>query len=271
MNAVRQYLLSHTANRVSVALLVGFMKHTFSTKVNKIMSLEQFEQVVAAILEGKYSWACILILRFAGYNPLQYIPYRTYNRLVKENSEGCRVSKYQSDSTNTGEYYYEIHSNSTSCQSDSSRNFERNYLEKVRQQRTSELDDLEVSCQQQTQIDNSSTLEQWLGDRTALHNQRMECPKCSSTQIRKNGHRQGKQNYFCRDCGRQFIEFSSSKGYTDETKEQCLKMYVDGMGFREIQRVSGVHHTTVIQWVRQTATPLVDVPEECGDDGGGER
>jgi ATP-binding cassette subfamily B protein len=29
MNAVRQYLLAHTANRVSVALLVGFIKHTF--------------------------------------------------------------------------------------------------------------------------------------------------------------------------------------------------------------------------------------------------
>jgi hypothetical protein len=27
------------------------------------------------------------MLRFFGYNPLQYIPYRTYNRIVKENSE----------------------------------------------------------------------------------------------------------------------------------------------------------------------------------------
>jgi hypothetical protein len=55
---------------------------------NKVMSPDQFEQVVRAILEGKYSWACVLILRFAGYNPAHYIPYRTYKRLIKSNRSG---------------------------------------------------------------------------------------------------------------------------------------------------------------------------------------
>ncbi|KOR38609.1 MULTISPECIES: HetP family heterocyst commitment protein [Planktothricoides] len=54
------------------------------SKLDKVMTLDQFEQVVEAILAGKYSWACVLILRFGGYNPLHYIPYRTYNRLLKE-------------------------------------------------------------------------------------------------------------------------------------------------------------------------------------------
>jgi hypothetical protein len=54
-------------------------------KRNKVMSPEQFNQVVEAITEGRYSWACVLILRFAGYNPVYFIPYRTYSRLVKEN------------------------------------------------------------------------------------------------------------------------------------------------------------------------------------------
>ena len=52
------------------------------TKINP----EQFDQVIEAILAGKYSWACVLMLKFVGYNPLHYIPYRTYNRLLKENS-----------------------------------------------------------------------------------------------------------------------------------------------------------------------------------------
>lgn len=56
------------------------------TRLDRVMTYEQFTQVVDAILAGKYSWACVLILRFAGYNPLHYIPYRTYNRLEKENS-----------------------------------------------------------------------------------------------------------------------------------------------------------------------------------------
>ena len=44
---------------------------------------EQLDQVVEAILAGKYSWACVLMLRFVGYNPMHYIPYRTYNRILK--------------------------------------------------------------------------------------------------------------------------------------------------------------------------------------------
>ena len=57
------------------------------SQLNKVMSDDQFNQVVDAILSGKYSWACLLILRFSGYNPLHYIPYRTYNRLMKTNRE----------------------------------------------------------------------------------------------------------------------------------------------------------------------------------------
>jgi hypothetical protein len=52
--------------------------------LDRVMKPEQFSQVIEAILSGKYSWACVLILRFAGYNPLHYIPYRTYNRIMKD-------------------------------------------------------------------------------------------------------------------------------------------------------------------------------------------
>ncbi|MFQ3616117.1 MAG: HetP family heterocyst commitment protein [Cyanobacteriota bacterium] len=62
------------------------MNSNLSSRLDKAMSPDQFNQVVEAILEGKYSWACLLILQFAGYNPLHYIPYRTYNRLMKENN-----------------------------------------------------------------------------------------------------------------------------------------------------------------------------------------
>jgi hypothetical protein len=56
--------------------------NTYSTKK---INTEQIEQVIKAIILGKYSWACVLILRFAGYNPIEYIPYRTYIRLLKNN------------------------------------------------------------------------------------------------------------------------------------------------------------------------------------------
>jgi len=59
--------------------------NTSRSKLYKVMTDQQFDEVVSAILDGKYSWACMLILEFAGYNPLYYIPRRTYDRLKKEN------------------------------------------------------------------------------------------------------------------------------------------------------------------------------------------
>lgn len=57
----------------------------------------------------------------------------------------------------------------------------------------------------------------------------MKCPKCESTQINKNGHQHGKQNYICKHCGRQFFESYDTKGYSDGVKRICLKMYINGM------------------------------------------
>jgi hypothetical protein len=47
-------------------------------------------------------------------------------------------------------------------------------------------------------------------------------------------------------------------------------MYVNGSGFRAIERVKGVHHTTVITWVKQVGTLLPDAyepetPPEVGE------
>jgi transposase-like protein len=75
----------------------------------------------------------------------------------------------------------------------------------------------------------------------------------------KNGIKRGKQNHICAECGRQFINPSEqTKFYSESTKQTCLKMYLNGMGFRAIERVTGVHHTTVINWVRQKGEKLPD-------------
>ena len=34
----------------------------------------------------------------------------------------------------------------------------------------------------------------------------IECPECKSTRVNKNGHKAGKQNHICIDCGMQFID-----------------------------------------------------------------
>jgi transposase-like protein len=46
----------------------------------------------------------------------------------------------------------------------------------------------------------------------------MQCPRCGSTHIRKNGKKQGKESHICCDCRRQFIDTYEPKGYPDEIK-----------------------------------------------------
>jgi len=89
----------------------------------------------------------------------------------------------------------------------------------------------------------------------------MHCPHCHSTVIKKNGKRSSKQNHICAQCGRQFIdEYDPPKGHSQEFKWECLEMYLNGMGFRAIERVKEVHHTTVIYWVKQLGQQLPDAP-----------
>ncbi len=96
------------------------------TQLDKVMTREQFEQIVAAILDGKYSWACVLILRFAGYNPLHYIPYRTYNRLMKDNR--------QLSNSNSNDQLSTANSKKQTSQKSAAKISDLSYLEKAKEQ-----------------------------------------------------------------------------------------------------------------------------------------
>ena len=89
----------------------------------------------------------------------------------------------------------------------------------------------------------------------------MKCPRCGSDQINRNGRSDGKQNYICKQCGRQFLEIYTPRGYSEDAKKICLRMYANGMGFRAIERATGVSHNTVINWVKQSDTGFLDISQ----------
>ncbi len=86
----------------------------------------------------------------------------------------------------------------------------------------------------------------------------MKCPDCGGEHIRKNGHRKQKQNYICVNCGRQFLDHYDCQGYSDDVKQLCLRMYVNGMGVRSISRVTNIAHTTILNWIAQAGERLPD-------------
>ena len=59
-------------------------------------------------------------------------------------------------------------------------------------------------------------------------------------------------HYICVKCQRQFLDqYQECQGYSDTIKHECLTMYVNGMGLRAIGRVKGIHHTTILNWIKQ--------------------
>jgi AcrR family transcriptional regulator/transcription elongation factor Elf1 len=98
-------------------------------------------------------------------------------------------------------------------------------------------------------------LDPYLGDDLVkMHSKVMICPECKSEKVLKNGHRHGKQRYICKNCGRQFGIEASDRGYPSEIRQQCLDLHQQGIGFREIERQTGVSHNTVINWVRAASS-----------------
>jgi len=89
----------------------------------------------------------------------------------------------------------------------------------------------------------------------------LKCPHCRSERVCKNGHIHGKQRYLCKDCRKQFPEYYTPQGYPENVKRNCLTLYRNGMGFRAIERATGVNHNTVINWVKEDSGSLPDTLE----------
>ncbi|WP_251960276.1 HetP family heterocyst commitment protein [Nostoc commune] len=125
-----------------------------SSNLDNTVKAQQFDKVVEAILAGKYSWACVLMLRFGGYNPLHYIPYRTYNRLLKENSQANRAKQQQNENLKMLKHTNDSRSDS---------NVSSTCLSKIK-----DLAYLEVVGKQKTEIRNGS-LDHKLGQHISEH------------------------------------------------------------------------------------------------------
>lgn len=47
-----------------------------------------------------------------------------------------------------------------------------------------------------------------------------------------------------------------------ETRKRCIELYLEGVGFRGISRLTGVSHVTVMRWVKALADKIdVGMPE----------
>lgn len=90
----------------------------------------------------------------------------------------------------------------------------------------------------------------------------LHCPKCGNADFIKNGIVREKQRYKCKDCGCNYTQ-SSRWRISKDKQQEAINLYLEGVGFRGIERLTGISHVTVMRWVKALADKIdMSLPAE---------
>lgn len=80
------------------------------------------------------------------------------------------------------------------------------------------------------------------------------CPHCEGTNVKKNGRKaNGKQNFLCRACHKQFQAEYAYRGANPKIKQLSLKMALYGSGIRDTGKVLDLCPSSVLRMLRDHA------------------
>ena len=77
------------------------------------------------------------------------------------------------------------------------------------------------------------------------------CPKCKENNLVKSGRAKGKQRYKCQNCNYYFSVMKEGKSIDPYYVIKALQLYLEGVTLREIERILGVSHVSVMNWIRK--------------------
>ena len=77
------------------------------------------------------------------------------------------------------------------------------------------------------------------------------CPKCQQHNVVKSGIVKERQRFRCRDCNYYFTVKKLGKQIDDYYVTKALQLYLEGLSFREIERILGISHVTVSSWIKK--------------------
>jgi transposase len=87
----------------------------------------------------------------------------------------------------------------------------------------------------------------------------VNCRKCGSAWIVRNGHHLGKQRFKCKECEFQFTR-TDAKGKPPQTKCLAIILYVTGLSLRAIASIVNVSPKAVLDWVRTFGVATYEKP-----------
>jgi len=79
----------------------------------------------------------------------------------------------------------------------------------------------------------------------------LKCRWCGSRNVIKYGKKGGRQQYKCKDCGRQMIEKPKYKRMREEDLKIAIKMRDEGMSYAAIGRVLGYAESTIRKHIKK--------------------
>lgn len=77
------------------------------------------------------------------------------------------------------------------------------------------------------------------------------CPNCSSNTYVKSGIIKGRQRYKCKKCNYYFTVNKTGKQIDSYYVNKALQLYLEGLSYREIERILGISHVSIINWVKK--------------------
>lgn len=78
----------------------------------------------------------------------------------------------------------------------------------------------------------------------------INCPKCQNDKIVKSGIINNKQRYLCKNCNYFFTVAKIGKKIDDYYVTKALQLYLEGLSYREIERIIGVSHVSISNWIK---------------------
>ena len=78
----------------------------------------------------------------------------------------------------------------------------------------------------------------------------ISCPKCQNSKIVKSGVINEKQRYLCKICNYFFTVNKVGKKIDDYYVTKALQLYLEGLSYREIERIIGVSHVSISNWIK---------------------
>lgn len=85
-----------------------------------------------------------------------------------------------------------------------------------------------------------------------MSNAALACPTCNSTHVIKNGNiHNGKQNFRCRKCARQFVQDPQNKIIDQASKTLIDKLQLEKIPLAGIARVVGVSEPWLQSYVNE--------------------